>query len=306
MHAPRRPLEVLFLTNFSTACFRAIPALAQMADDLEIQLTILHAYDADVQARPVAEAKLHSFFPEADYYHASRRLLVSGCPVNAVQRFRDSGPLDLVIAPGGDPLGFPRIGRPSLRARLMRETATPVWTMGTGPHVGRLNRRTRNVGCWLDLGGETAHLRAACEYAWAMDATLHVFHVLPDVHEGMLVLPMYSDRPLHAHGLTEAVRALTADLPLTPQVHIAAGANDRAMAACVRRVDADVLFLSPARAVRRSWLGTRVTRFMDAAACPVICVDPASGDLSWTRGRGAWRPAKPTIVSRVPAVAYEA
>ena len=39
-----RPFEILFLTDFSNASYRSIPAMAQMADELDIRITLLHAW----------------------------------------------------------------------------------------------------------------------------------------------------------------------------------------------------------------------------------------------------------------------
>ena len=69
-----RPFEVLFLTNFSDLCFRAIPAVAQMSDELDLRLTIMHAAPASADA-PGLEDNLRNFFPEADHFSACRRLL---------------------------------------------------------------------------------------------------------------------------------------------------------------------------------------------------------------------------------------
>ena len=50
------PLEVVFLTNFSDTCFRVIPSIAQMVDDLSIHLTILHSFEPGKRNRSEAEA----------------------------------------------------------------------------------------------------------------------------------------------------------------------------------------------------------------------------------------------------------
>src|SRR5215475_13894553 len=125
-----RPLEIVFLTNFADYSYRCIPAVAQMADDFAVRLTIVHALCGGPDPSNEAEAcaQLESFFPEADLYGECRRVLMHGHPIEVIQRLGETQPVDLVIAPAADPLGLPRIGHKSLRARLMRQCGVPVWT----------------------------------------------------------------------------------------------------------------------------------------------------------------------------------
>ncbi|MEZ5288868.1 MAG: universal stress protein [Vicinamibacterales bacterium] len=146
-----RPFEVVFLTNFSNLCFRAIPSLAQMSDDIDMRLTIVHAAGETADTRPL-ENNLRNFFSEADAFSRCRRILERGTPVDAVQRLATRQPIDLVVAPAGDPLGMPRIGHRSLRSRLVRECPAPVWTHGPAALHRRGVRRPRRVACVVEEG----------------------------------------------------------------------------------------------------------------------------------------------------------
>ena len=59
----RRPLEAVFLTRCSVPCFQVTPAVAQLADDLDLRLTLLHAFDPERERRRDVETRLRSFFP---------------------------------------------------------------------------------------------------------------------------------------------------------------------------------------------------------------------------------------------------
>ena len=59
MTMPRR-FEIAFLTNFSDTCFRAIPGVARMCDDLHARLTIVHAHDQGRRSTGAASVRLRS------------------------------------------------------------------------------------------------------------------------------------------------------------------------------------------------------------------------------------------------------
>lgn len=278
MTAAARPFEVLFLTNFSNHCFRAIPALAQMSDEIDLRLTILHAYD-DERREKTLEANLRNFFPEADQFSRCRRVLERGTAFNAVRRLRSEQPVDLIVAPAGDPGGLRIPGHVSLRSRLIRETGTPVWTNGRGTETRRLVRPTRHVACVLEPGrDERAHLRIAGEYAERVGATLHVIYLLPDLFDEGSLLMMGYEEPF---DVTQALKLLRRELPRTalrPDVHLA----DRSrLPDLLGSIDADLVFLDGLRWTSRWSLLRRVHGLVDEMPCPSICVNGARHDLHW-------------------------
>jgi hypothetical protein len=88
-----RPFEVLFLTDFSNTAHRSIPAMAQMADEIDMRLTLLHACGDNVSAA-AAESKLRSFFAEASHYHGAQRVVLPTDVLNAVEQVRREQPVD--------------------------------------------------------------------------------------------------------------------------------------------------------------------------------------------------------------------
>jgi hypothetical protein len=276
----RKPLEVVFLTNFSDACFRSIPWVAQMADDLSVDLTILHAYDSATSRRADVEASLHSFFPEADYYSRTTRVAMPGSPLEGLEKLSQSQGIDLVICPASDALGWPRLGHRSLRARIIHEKGLPVWTIGRHADVTKLKRPVKNVACWLDFGPQPpVHLNLATEYASAVGARLHLLHALPEMEEG-LILPFDGNRPLHEDGVRRAFVSLLDHTPVNPEIHIAARDGRSERAKLIERCDADLLFAAADNFPLTDWIRSDIDR-VDRYACPTICTSTQAPAREW-------------------------
>lgn len=279
------PMEVVFLTNFSDTCFRAIPSIAQMVDDLSVNLTILHAYDPAKRQRGDAEAWLRSFFPEADRYRRARRVVAPGRPVEALKRLAMSQQVDLVVCPGSDSLGLPRVGQRPMRGRIAHECGLPVWTIGRGIEPVRLGRSVKNVGCWMDYGvGDFGHVEFAAEYAAKLGAKLHLLHVLPEIHDGM-VLPSLAQEPLHEDGIRDLVTRRLSRFPVQPLIHVHGGASRKSKCALARRHDIDVLFTSVHHAPMTDWLYSDF-RSIDRCPCPVVAIGHNSAPPVWSLERG--------------------
>ncbi|MGE0449482.1 MAG: hypothetical protein AB7Q29_07855 [Vicinamibacterales bacterium] len=285
VHATR-PFDVLFLTNFSDSCFRAIPALAQMCDEFDLRLTFLHTYRESRNGMGDLESNLRSFFPEADAYGGCRRVLLPGTPLDGVRQIRSEATVDLVVAPAGDPLGLPRVGHRSLRSQLMSSDGTPMWTIATGTLTRRLLRPARTVACCLEVGRSgRGHLKLACQYARALRASLHVIQILPDIHEGNLLLLATAD-PFDADcAAAEVYRVAGGDAP-EPGVHV----TDRpGLADLLTRCEVDVVFLDAACWMHRSWLAPRMNRLAEGLPCPAVYVNADREDVKWQLTRNPSR-----------------
>jgi len=291
-----RPFEVVFLTNFSNSSYRTVPALAQLADELDTHITIVHASQPGGFAGPVSEARLASFFPDAGTYRRSSRLNFSGDVVEAVKQLGRQQPVDLIVAPSSDPLGWPRPLHTSLRSRILRECHAPVWTIGKAIHSAVLNRRTRNVGCWVDLASpDTSHITAAFEYAGKLEANLHLLHALPEIHEGSLALPVYYGKPLSEDGAAKEIRALLGWMPVQPQIHIATGPMTRVMPSMARDLNLDAMFVSRQQALGGGWNSRGISSAIDRCNCPVFCCTPSA--KAWRLRRGSRFVAQETAIA---------
>lgn len=278
MHQPQ-PFEIAFLTSFSDTCFRAIPAVAQMCDDLAVRLTIVHAHDPRRRPTEAAAARLRSFFPEADRYAGSRRRLVVGTPAEALAQLRQQQAVDLLVAPAGDPLGLPRLFRHSVRATLLGSGVPALWTVGPETSPAALGRPVRHVACCLEVGlpGE-GHLRLACAYASALGATLHLVHVLPEVHDGTMVRLAHA-RPLDQAATIARLRRVPGAGGLVPQVHVTSRQRlaETLDAACA----ADVVFVDGDAWVHRRGFARRMRRTIDTLRRPVVCAGPSAATAQW-------------------------
>jgi hypothetical protein len=289
--ASSEPLEVVFLTNFSDTAFRTIPAIAQMADDIDVNLTIVHAYDSKKQRHADVETALHSFFPEADRYSGTTRRALPGTPVDVLRRVRDSQPVDLVVCPASDLLGLPRPTHRSLRARILREIGVPVWTIGRGIDPLKLLKPVQNVGCWMDFdSGSLGHVELAAEYAAKVNARLHLFYVTPEIHEGV-ILPVVPDRALHPDGVRNYFQNRLGHLALQPEIHMTAR-QGRAMAKLTKSTEADVLFTSVS--TRPLFSGFQN---VDACPCPAICVGRKFTPQTWNLKPGSSAKHKATALA---------
>lgn len=279
------PLEVVFLTNFSDTCFRAIPSVAQMVDDLSIHLTILHTYDPKRRRRSEAEAWLKSFFPEADRYRRATRMVAPGKPVEVLKRLALSQQVDLVVCPGSDALGLPRLGHRPLRGSVAHDCGVPVWTIGRKVETVRLGRPVRNVACWMDFESSSSpHLEFAAEYASKLGAKLHLLHSLPEMHDGA-ILPCLGDRPLHPDGVLDAVTKRLQRFPIQPLIHVHGGDGRTSRAALARAHDADVLFTSVQKSVWTDWIHSDFDA-IDRCPCPVVSIGRNTAPAVWNLERG--------------------
>lgn len=263
-----RAMEVVFLTGFSVGCFRSVPAVAQMADDLSMRLTLLHAFDPRRGSQSAADARLASFFAEADRFAGTRRVALPGTAEEVLRAYSRHHRVDLVVAPGVDRLRPLRLGR-SHRAALIEASAAPVWTIGVNASAAGLRRPLRRVACWLDpAASDLAYLLTAAELAHKVGGELHVLHVRPEVSEGEVSLP---DGPLHADDVAEVV-ARELGPGRVAGVHVSPGGWHGAVLDLVKGCDPDLLVLSPRRSVRQRLLGARVGSIVDRVACPVVCM----------------------------------
>lgn len=277
------PLDILFLTNFSDFCFRTIPSIAQMYDELPVRLTIMHAYDpAATTARQATEA-LQSFFPEADRYRSCRRVAVPGKLVHAIQRHLEIWPVSLVVAPASDSIGIPRIGERSMRARLLDGCELPLWTMGRGIQRTRLARPVRNVACWLDFYADHhPQLPYAIELARSVGATLHLLRGLPAIDEGQMMPPGHPDKALNPAGAAEEMARLCKGAPVPVEIHVLPDDRRASIARLLTACDADIVFLRHEEGALSRWLkvGLRL-RLGDTVPCPAIYVGDKSGIPVW-------------------------
>jgi len=267
-------MRLLFPTRFSESCFQAIPAVAQWMDDLACSLTIAHVYHPRATNMFDAEQQLRSFFAEADRYSNTRRMLLSGeDPAAALTDYLGTRCYDMVVSPSSDRVGLPRPFHRSTRAHLLAHSDTALWTMGMAMDT-RTFRRPARVGCIISRRSDSRRpLELACEYALRVGATLQLLYLVPEVHEGMLRNGVGYDEPLTAMVALEDLQRIAATLPVTPELHSVVGRDAPRVLGLLRNSRTDILFVGKREASYRSLFRSEMHPFIDAAGCPVVCVD---------------------------------
>ncbi len=262
--------EVVFLTDFSDACFRATRAVAQLVDELDLGLTLLYARNKETESRQAAEDKLRSFFPEADRYRACRRIVADTDVVSAVAELREHRRFDLAIAPVPDRFALPRVFHKSIRGRLLKELGMNVWTIGRGVKVAKLGPAAKSVACVIDGGaGHDKHIEAAVAYAQRRNATLHVLHVMPEVDEGALFMP--SGLLSEAAVAERFERVAVGEAPRV-ELHVSTGGRVGELWRLINACDVDVMFVDERRAMSGGSFSSYVSKLVDMASCPTVCV----------------------------------
>jgi nucleotide-binding universal stress UspA family protein len=160
-----------------------------------------------------------------------------------------------------------------------------MWTIGESVHSVVLNRRTRNVGCWIDLdSSDKRHISLAFTYASTLGAKLHLLNAMPTVDEGTLVSSLYSDSPLYREGVAQDIQDLVGWVPVKPEVHVKPGASRRVMPQLARELELDILFVSKQNALRNGWMKMSLASVVDRCPCPVICSDGVPGYWQLRKG----------------------
>jgi hypothetical protein len=196
-------------------------------------------------------------------------------------------PVNLIVAPASDPIGFPRFGERSLRAQLIEQCGVPVWTFGRNMDLSGLSRPVRNVACWLDFRPQkTTHLSFAIEYAHKLNAKLHLLRALPPIQEGSLHAALHKEIPPQQEGMAhDQVLRLCAGAPVSPEIHIAEGAGRGTFRRLLSGCDADVVFLRNEEMILTRWLGLGLP-FGDNSPCPAVYVGDRLSVPVWNFERG--------------------
>ncbi|MBL8949913.1 MAG: universal stress protein, partial [Myxococcaceae bacterium] len=126
-----RPLDVLFLVDYSDLAFRTIPFVAQLADALPLKLTLLHVREPN-ELPAAADERITSFFAEASRYPDCTRVVATGDLDEVLAQRLERSPFDLLLMPASTPslFGGFRPNNPCRRLRALELTKRPVWTVG--------------------------------------------------------------------------------------------------------------------------------------------------------------------------------
>lgn len=288
-------LRILFATNFSEACARAGRAIAQLADSLQIDVTIVHVVKEGA-GRPEVRRALDGFFPEARQLFRCRRVAVEGTDAAvAVAALCNHVEYDLIVAPGSGRVSWSNLMGRSFRARLMAQAAVPVWTAGSCLPAIDFTRPIGSVACLVDFDDRPESLLPqVTAFAHHFGARVHALTVLPPVDDSVIGEVSQSEVPLRPERAAARIAGMFGGDP-PASIDIGVGRRGRELGRLLTNRRVDLLFVGPRQATTRSWPHA-VSRDLDRLPCPVVCV----GDLSGLGGRAFHQRPVPEAVRQAP------
>jgi len=269
--------KMVFLTNFSEACFQAIPTVAEWMDREKGHLTIVHAASEGVKELEPARERLQSFFAEADRYLQCERVLLQGARVETILEYCRKERPSVVFAPASKPSGLPRVMHSSLRAKLIRSGGLRLWTKGRSESGDATPKAPRHVAYAITGNhGWVSEAVEAAKFAAQYDAKLHYLYLAPwpIAQEGMTADDVRLEMK---HVSVREVRELAQQLPITPIVHTRMGDRSGDLGQLLKACRADVAFVGDKHLIRRRlWLES-IHPELDAMDCEFVCYPARAG-----------------------------
>lgn len=273
-----RGKNLLFLTNFSEACFQAIPAVAEWTDREEGHLTLLHVHPTG-RGEDNARKSMRSFFAEADRYAKWERTLLSGDAMETLVGYCRQTRPDIVFAPASHPVGFPRFRHRSVRAALLREGGVKIWTRGRNGQSASSRRAPENVAYVISGHADWAReALVAAETALRHRARLHLINLVPpqEIHDGTLAGDI---RVSHPNVPADEFARVVNSLPLSPVIHSSAGDEFRELPRLLRQAGANAVFAGERHVLKQRLLRVGFNRDLERLDCDVFCFPSSAPDL---------------------------
>lgn len=252
-------------------------AVAQLSAACQVDLAIAHV-ELD-EGAPAVLSPLH-FEPEAAPRRVQRLTLEGRDVATAIAALSSRHPFDLVMAPASPGPAWLRLGRASVRTRLLARSGVPLWTAGRGLAATHFQRPLRTVACLLDFDADPAPLlHRAGAFARRMQARLHVLATLPPADDSTLATVLTSDTPLLPAAAVARIEALCAGR-LRPVVDVVVDGQRRGLTRLVRSCRPDVIFVDATPWATPWPFG--FSRTLDALGCAVVCVPGGAGARAWS------------------------
>lgn len=268
-------LRVLFPTDLSDACVQASKAIAQLADALILDITIVHVV-RPASNGAVTRRALEGFFPEARQIGRCRRVLVEASDAcKAITQLCEAMPYDLVVAPDTGHLKPRNLVSGSFRARLLRRNTVPLWTAGGCLRRAAFHHGIRTIACLVDFDDRPeALLPQVAAFANHFGARVQALAVLPPIDDAAIGEMAQSETPLRPAAASSRIEEMFGgDAPA--DIDVAVGARGGELPRLLTRCKADLLFVGPRQSAPGPWR-FRFSRYLDRLPCPVVCVsDPA-------------------------------
>ncbi len=281
--------QILFPVDYSDACAMVAPYVKDMAQHFSAELTLLHAYTANVlipsedaatDAEWLAlmgsrqERRLREFAAEMLADVPARLVIENEDAAAAIHAYAVHEGTDLVMLPteGHGPLRKFLLG--SVTAKVLHDTGAAVWT-GSRSHLVEQPLRLpyRSIVCAVDESDETeAVMRLAQAFAGRYGAALAFLHAVPAPS-----LAWEIDYAGYQHDMMDAadlrLREMKDRLGIDAPHHIAGEPLVQAVGEEAERRGADLIVVGRGHA--QGWLGgtwSRLYSLIRQAPCPVLSV----------------------------------
>ena len=264
--------RILLPTDFSKASHDAARHAMALAARFHSELHVIHALDLRTTGmiglldRELGSS-LDAFLAEEMKPFRVTRTLLTGDPGHEIVKYAERTGADLIVLPTHGFGPFRQLLLGSVTAKVLHDADCPVWT---GAHMELADDSPppefRRIACAIDLSANSETLLIwAGEFARAVNGSLSLIHVFPDVNEEWRA-------SMSSQGREHAARLLRR-LGLEAPIAVEFGAVGPAIANGVRRSEADVLIIGRGAAsgalgrLRSSSYAT-----IRESPCPVISV----------------------------------
>jgi nucleotide-binding universal stress UspA family protein len=185
------PTNILYPVDFSVRCRIVWPAVAGMARQLKVPVTVFHAFAfehikiprACEALRELVQQQLDSFLAGEEWgpVAVSRELADGPAAQCIVQRAAEMD-RPLIMMPTRGQNRFRQLLLGSVTASVLHDADCPVWTEAHTEDQKPNDGRYRSMVCAIDMGPQTGPvLRAAYEFSSQFGSSLHVIHSVPGI-----------------------------------------------------------------------------------------------------------------------------
>jgi len=280
--------KILFPVDMSDSCRAAAPFVEALARKSNASVTLLHVLEmppayftdwygftamVDMGAIRNSRAEELEAFLKGDFQGLSvNRVLLEGAPAEVTTNYAKEEGMDLIAMPTHGYGTFRSLLLGSTTAKVLHDSACPVWT---GVHVEEMPERLptfENVMCAVDLTEQSiATMKFAANLAGVLGAKLWLVHAVP----GADVRPeKYFDTDLQQylqHEAREKIEDLQVMAGINAKICLGAGDVARVVREAALHHDADLVIAGRGHATQPlGRLRTHVYSIIRESPCPVI------------------------------------
>lgn len=187
------PKNILYPVDFSERCRAVWPAVAAMARQLDVPVTLFHALDAGYADRAAVlsrteairahiQKELECFPTPGLEVPNSRREVAAGPAATCIVERAGRMIMPLIMLPTRGYSRFRQLLLGSVTAAVLHDAACPVWTEVHSETESVSAGVRRSIVCAIDMESETpAVLQAASEFSGRFGVPLHVVHSIPGI-----------------------------------------------------------------------------------------------------------------------------